>query len=298
MMNPHLAQNQQRALDFITEVASNYKIDGLLYDDRLRYAGLDADFSIPTQRAFEKLLNQKVNWPDDIYTFRFTPSLTPTIRPGRLYDAWLNFRAETMTHFVRRAAQTLKQKLPQALFGIYAGSWYGDYQRYGTNYGSPDHQAGFPFLTHAYRKSGFAPHLDLLITGCYYPTGTVFEALQNNTPIGRTVEAAGILTNRLTRDQSWDVAGVSNLEFQTNPAGIEPILQAATATTQGIMVFDHIYMDQLWPTFARAFKTPTRAPYQVPGLLQKVRAQRADFTRRGIAEPPVPLFEGAPGTGF
>ncbi len=300
MMNPHSEVIQKRTFDFIDEVATNYNIDGLLYDDRLRFGGLDTDFSDSTRQLFEKAINQKVEkWPDDVFTYGYTPSLTPRLQPGRLYDAWLTFRSQTLTNWVSSARKHLKAKQPNALFGIYAGSWYGDYQKYGNNYGSPDLNAGFPFITPAYKKSGFANQLDLLITGCYYPNGTVFEAIQSGAAPGRTVEAGGILTNRVVRDQSWAIAGIMVADFYNNPEKIQSALQAAAATTQGVMVFDlsHNFED-FKATFTQAFKRPARAPYQVPGLLNQVRAQRADFDKRGFKEPPFPFFEGAPGTGF
>jgi uncharacterized lipoprotein YddW (UPF0748 family) len=300
MMNPHNETIQQRTFAFIDEVASNYKVDGLLYDDRLRFGGLDSDFSPETREQFETAINQKVqNWPDDIYTYQYTPSLTPRLQPGRLYDAWLAFRAQTLSNWVTQAKSHLKSKRPNALFGIYAGSWYGDYQKYGNNYASPDLNAGFPFITPTYKKTGFANQLDLLVTGCYYPNGTVLEAIQSGAAPGRTVEAGGILTNRVVRDQSWSVAGIMIADFWNAPDKIQSALQAAAATTQGVMVFDLSHnIEDFWPTFAQAFKRPARAPYQVPGLLDKVRAQRADFDKRGFKEPPFPIFEGAPGTGF
>ncbi len=299
MMNPHDERIQQRALSFVKEVAANYDIDGLLYDDRLRFGGLDTDFSESTRAAFERRIGRSVNWPDDIYTTVYTPSLTPNIRPGRLYDAWLAFRAETMQRWVSRARATLKAIRPTAQFGVYAGSWYGDYPKYGSNYASPDINAGFPFLTYTYRKTGFAQDLDVLITGCYYPYGTVLEAVEHGAPPGRTVEAGGIISNRVARSMSWTYAGIMIADYASNPRGIESALQAAAATTQGVMVFDLSHnIEEFWPVFERAFKNPARAPHQVPGLLDQVRRTRADFDKNGFKEPPFPMFEGAPGAGF
>lgn len=299
MMNPHDERMQQRALSFVEEVATNYDIDGLLYDDRLRFGGLDADFSESTRAEFERRIGRSVNWPDDIYTTVYTPSLTPNIRPGRLYDAWLAFRAETMQRWVSRARATLKSIRPSAQFGVYAGSWYGDYPRYGSNYASPDINAGFPFLTYTYRKTGFAKDLDVLITGCYYPYGTVLEAVEHGAPPGRTVEAGGIISNRVARSMSWTYAGIMIADYASNPRGIESALQAAAATTQGVMVFDLSHnIEEFWPVFERAFRNPAKAPHQVPGLLDQVRRTRAEFDRNGFKEPPFPMFEGAPGAGF
>lgn len=300
MMDPHNPVMQERALSFVDEIAQRYAIDGMLYDDRLRYGGIDSDFGDATRSLFEKAIGQPVaSWPDDIYSYRFSPSLTPRLVPGRLFDAWLAFRSQSLTNWVGRARSRFAAKRPEGVFGVYAGSWYGDYQKYGNNYASPDTTAGFPFLTSAYRKTGFAPNIDLLVTGCYYPYGTVFEAIANGSAPGRTVEAGGILTNRLVRDHSWAVAGIQAIDFVKDPRRIADALQAATATTQGVMVFDLSHeFDTFQPIFAEAFRIRKLAPYQSPGLLGKVRAQRDDFDRRGFKDPPFPLFEGAPGTGF
>lgn len=299
MMNPHSERMQQRTFAFIDEVTKNYDIDGFMYDDRLRFGGLDSDFSDSTRLRFEQAVGEFVDWPNDIYTYNYSPSLTPYIQPGRLFDAWLTFRAQALSDWVGKARARVKMNRPRAQFGIYAGSWYGDYQRYGNNYGSPNLNAGFPFLTSMYKKTGFAPNLDVLITGCYYPYGTVYEAVGSGGVPGRTVEAGGILSNRVARDQSWVYAGISIDNFYNNPEAIESALQAAAATTQGVMVFDLSHrIDEFWPIFERAFKNPARAPHQVPGLIDQVRKTRAEFDRKGFKEPPFPIFEGAPGTGF
>ncbi|MEZ5164030.1 MAG: alpha amylase family protein [Fimbriimonadaceae bacterium] len=299
MMNPHLEANQKRALDFINEVASHYEVDGFLYDDRLRFGGLDSDFSESTRAEFENRIGGKINWPNDIYRVTYSPSLTPGIRPGKFYDDWLTFRSETMRKWVQLASAAFKSHRPNGIFGVYAGSWYGDYQKYGNNYASSELNAGFPFLTHAYKQTGFAGDIDLLITGCYYPFGTVFEAIQRNSAPGRTVEAAGILSNRVVRDSAWTVAGIQLANFWDDPEKVEPALHAAVATTQGVMVFDLSHrIEEFWPVFARAFRTPAQAPYANNSILKQVREQRRLFTTKGFVDPPFPMFEGAPGTGF
>lgn len=299
MMNPHSGRMQQRTFAFIDEVAKNYEIDGLLYDDRLRFGGLDSDFSETTRIKFEQAIGEFVDWPNDIYTYNYSPSLTPYLQPGRLFDAWLAFRAQTLSNWVAKARAHLKVNRPTAQFGIYAGSWYGDYQKYGNNYASPNINAGFPFLTSAYKQTGFASKLDVLITGCYYPHGTVYDAVGSGGVPGRTVEAGGILSNRVARDQSWVYAGIMLDTFKANHEGLESALQAATATTQGVMVFDLSHgIEDFWPIFKQAFKNPAQAPHQVPGLIEQVRKTRAEFDAKGFKEPPFPIFEGAPGTGF
>lgn len=303
MMNPHLKANQDRALAFVQEVTSNYAVDGLLYDDRLRFGGLDTDFSNSTLGQFKQLIKKdELDVRTDIYRPVYTLSASgfqTGLRPGLYFDDWLAFRARTMANFVKKVRQTVKKNRPNALFGIYAGSWYGDYPQYGSNYASSSLSAGFPFLTHVYQQTGFASSLDLLVTGAYYKDATVWDSYLRSTPSGRTVEAAGLISNRVARDESWTVAGIQLSNFWDDPAQVQGALQAAAATTQGVMVFDYSHKFDLFePILKKAFSKPAEAPYQIPGLLQKVRTQRADFDAKRFPSAPFPLFEGAPGTGF
>lgn len=299
MMNPHDPSVQERAIKFAEEIARNYAVDGILYDDRLRFGGLDSDFSPATRERFEKLVGKKLVWPDDVFQFTFSTQLERGIKPGRYFDQWLVFRAQTLSNWVKKARARIEKSRPGTLLGVYAGSWYGDYQKYGNNYASSELEAGFPFLTRAYQETGFASQLDLLITGCYYPHGTVYQAVQEGGLPGRTVEAAGIQSNRLARDESWVYAGLMLATFEDKPDRLIPALQAAAATTQGVMIFDLSHdIDRYWPYFERAFKNPAVAPHTRPDLLGQARQLRHEFDRKGFALPPFPHFEGAPGTGF
>ena len=177
MMNPFHPAVQQYALDIVRELVANYAVDGILYDDRLRFGGMNADFSDLTRAKFEDRVGRKVTWPDDVFKWTLTPQMTRGMRPGPLYDEWMAFRAEAIQSFVRNVRTAVKETRTNCLFGVYAGSWYGDYPANGHNYASPDADAGgFWFASPSYEKAGTAPLLDLLIAGCYYPTATIYDA--------------------------------------------------------------------------------------------------------------------------
>jgi len=299
MMNPHHPEVQQRVLDFIQEVLSTYAVDGVMFDDRLRYGGMNADFSDLTRAEFEKLVGEKLRWPDDVFTFTYGPDLTRGVKPGRWYDAWMVWRAETMRNWVHRAREVVDKTRPGSLFGIYAGSWFGEYAKYGTHYGSSQFSAGFSFLTDGYRKAGFADQLDLMISGCYYKRATIAEAMNKYAPTGQTVEAAGQLTNRAMRDMTWSYAGISLQDFWNNKDGLKKVLQAAVGSTQGVMVFDYSHkFDDYADVFTAAFGQRKKPPHASPGLLKQVRERRAQLDKSGYPEPPVIIREGAEGTGF
>lgn len=300
MMNPHLKANQDRALAFIREILSNYDVSGVVYDDRLRFGGFNADFSESTRAAFEEKVGKKLTWPDDVFRFTCDSRLNMSgFRPGPYFDAWMLFRAQTMEKFVRRVRDTVDKTKPGAQLALYAGSWYGDYVNYGANYGSDDLAAGFPYLNRAYQKTSFTDSLDFIMTGCYYPVPTIYKALEGAKPSGRTVEAAGVISNRVVRDKTWCYGGLMIADYWGNQPGLEEAMQTVVSTTQGIMLFDYSHrIDEVWPMFERAFRDKAVAPHQVPGLLAKVRKQRREWDAKGYPDAPFPLLEGAPGAGF
>jgi len=299
MMNPHDRRNVDHTLAFVKEIGERYGVDGLLFDDRLRYGNKFADFSQRTKADFEKFVGRTVSWPEDVFTITFTPTLAKGIRPGRYYDAWSAFRALTLRNLLAEARGILKALRPEALLGVYAGSAYGDYERFGSNWASSKFDGGFPYVTHAYRKTGFAPLLDVLYTGTYYRVPTIADAMETGQPDGRTVEAGAYLANRAVRDECWTYASIMLADFYGTPDGLERALQAAVGSSQGVMVFDLSHrIDDFWDVIERAFKIPARAPHAQPGLLKEVHRTRRSLDQAGFKEPPVTIFDFGREVGF
>ncbi len=299
-VNPHAPGVQQRMLDIITEVVTNYQVDGVIFDDRLRFAGINADFSDSTRRAFEQYVGKPLTWPDDVLRYEISfPSLSRRMMTGPYYDTWVLWRAMAIRNWLARAVNAVKAIRATATVSVYVGSWYGEYSAYGSNWAADDFQAGFRFLTDTFRQTGYAQLLDWVSTGCYYTTPTLADAYGAGTPPGTTVEAAAQLSNRCVNSTAWVYAGISLDKFDKNPDGLARALQAATAATQGVMVFDLSHrIDQFWPVFQQAFQQPARAPHAVPGLLNDVRAKQAVRRQAGITDPPVIILNGAAGTGL
>ena len=300
MVNPNDPAVQSRILSMVAEVVRGYAVDGVIFDDRMRYAGANADFSPETHAQFEAYVGHPVRWPDDVFTYSVAyPSLAKRIVPGPAYDAWLVFRALTIRNWFASAVATVKAIRPTAQVSVYAGSWYPDYPALGSNWGADDLVAGLRFLTPSYQKTGFAGLADWITTGCYYPPGTVADAVAAGRPSGESVEAAGQFSNRAVNDQTFVYAGIALSNYNGHPELLARALQAATASTQGVMVFDYSHnIDQFWPTFTAAFSVPAAPPQSVPGLLDDVRRQRAARKATGQPDPPVILSSGTPGTGL
>ncbi len=298
MMNPHHPEVADRMIAMVEEVLTKYAVDGLLFDDRLRFAGQNADFSQQAKRAFEAYVGERVAWPHDAFSYAIQPDLERGVVPGRLYDAWLSFRAHTMQQFVQRVRGTVDRVRPGTKFGVYAGSWYGEYASYGSNYASNKLVAGFPFLTDRYRPTGFAESLDMVITGCYYAKATIAEAMSERTGAGATVEAAAMLSNRVVRDAAWTYAGLSISSFRGDNEAFARCLQAALVSSQGVMVFDLSHdIEPLWPIFERAFRVPAVAPHKRPDVLSLVRHLRQVKDDRGETDPPIVIYSGVAGIG-
>lgn len=299
MMNPSNLQVQNYALSIVQEIVKSYDIDGVIYDDRLRYAGLNADFSTTTQQAFESYVGRRLSWPDDVFRFTLTPALNKGIVVGQYYDAWMNWRAQVIRNFMATVRRNLKLIRPKVQLGLYAGSWYGEYQRFGNNWAAPESDAGFWFLTPEYQRTGMASLLDFFVAGCYYPQPSIAQAMANGTPIGLTIESSGQLANRLVRDQTWTYAGIMLSDYKGNPDGLKDALQAACGATQGVMVFDLSHdIEPMWEVFRQAFTDPRKAPHAEPGVLAEVRKKRTQVDKLGGKEPPTIISAGAIGTGF
>jgi Domain of unknown function/Glycosyl hydrolase-like 10 len=298
MMDPNDPEVQAHALEMINEVASKYPVDGIIYDDRLRYSGLNGDFSETSRAKFEASLGVKVSWPDDVFKYTITPALGHGVRPGKYYDAWMAWRAKQIQDYVAKVRITIKAARPAAQFGVYVGSWYGDYPALGNDDAATETEAGFWFLTPSYRATGTAPLLDFLICGCYYPTPTIYEAMSNGTGIGSTIEAAGGLCNRLVGGETWTYAGIDCGDFAEDPAGLARAVQAACASTQGVMVFDLSHdMDKQWATFAHIFLQKRIAPHQVLGSSDALRAHHKLVESFHLPRRPIIIAAGTSGTG-
>lgn len=302
MTNPHHPEVRQRLLEILKEVATGYEIDGVIFDDRLRYAALNADFSELARADFERWLGQPVaSWPQDI--FRWEVAWPTQERrwpvPGPLYEKWLVFRAQTLKNFVADAAKTVKTVNPRLSFATYVGSWYPDYPELGANWASDELQAGLHFLSDDYRAAGWAGLTDFIVTGCYYKIPTLRDALTLGRNIGDTVEAAGQFSNRAVGDSTFVYAGINLEHYKGRPEELKRTLQAACATTQGIMCFDLSHnIEPLWPLFTEAFKEPRPAPHSLPELRTELARRRTEKKSMGKPEPPVILYRGTSGTGF
>jgi hypothetical protein len=83
-----------------------------------------------------------------------------------------------------------------------------------------------------------------------------------------TVEAAAETSVRAVNDSSFVYASLNLPDYRGRPEEFRRALQAAVANSQGVMLFDLVYIENYnwWNILTEVFPTSKRAPHDVPGL--------------------------------
>ena len=237
-------------LSIIEEIVRGYEIDGIIFD-RMRYPNLYADFSDASRVAFEAWLGRgSVDWPADVFTISDLP--WETTKPGRCYKQWLEWRAWQIRDFAEEASALVRSIRRNTEVGVYVGSWYESYYDVGVNWGSTKFHAGYSWMTPGYNRTGFAELFDYLCTGCYYPIATRAEARDAGRPEGATVEAACELSRQAVCGAAPVYGSLYLRDYKGNPDGFRKAIEVVMANTDGVMLFDLVYLEDYgwWPLMA------------------------------------------------
>jgi uncharacterized lipoprotein YddW (UPF0748 family) len=273
-VNPSHPEAQEYLIRLIAELADRYALDGLVLD-RMRYSSLRTDFSPLSREQFEAHVGKKLDaFPQDIFTYDPVPG-RPII-PGPYFREWLEWRARVITDFLERARREARRVRPGLGLGVYVGSWYETYYHVGVNWGADDFRPGYDWMTPTYSSTGYASRLNWLTTGCYYGVATRDDARQLGTNEEATVEAAAETSVRAVNGASFVYAGVNALDYEGRPEEFRKAMQSALGASQGVMVFDLVYIERWnwWDLFGEVFADRRRAPHEAPGLLEALRLTR------------------------
>lgn len=238
-------------LEIIREIVSRYEIDGIIFD-RMRYPNLYSDFSQTSREVFEAWLGQgRIAWPDDIFRIEDSP------KPGKHYKKWLEWRARQIKQFAEEAVGLIRSIKPELTIGNYVGSWYESYFDVGVNWGSETFHAGCDWMTPEYNQTGFAELFDYMCTGCYYPVPTIAEARAAGCSEGATVEAAARLSCRAVSGACPIYSSLYLKDYAEKPEGFRKAIQAALDNSQGVMLFDLVYLEDYdwWPLIEEEFRS-------------------------------------------
>ncbi|MFC6997258.1 alpha amylase family protein [Rufibacter roseus] len=262
MTNPALPEVRQYELSVLKELITMYpKLDGIVLD-RVRYDGIEADFSEASRKMFEQYIGQKVtNFPADIYTYSTTAKNKdgkPERVRGPLFNQWIEWRAKVIHDFIYEARAELKKINPNLIFGDYTGSWYPTYYEVGVNWASKEYDPSekFDWASKNYKNFGYAEALDLYTTGSYYFEVEKKEAKNidpntvNRTEAGQdkgtddwyTVEGSAEMAMKITKGKVPVYAGIYVEQYEDDREQFVKALKMCRAKSDGAMVFDIVHV--------------------------------------------------------
>ncbi len=274
MLNPASPNVQKYELSILNELLKKYtSLDGIILD-RVRYDGMEADFSELSKKLFEKYIGKKVNnFPADIFSYKKGEHKLIKA-PGILYKKWLEWRASIIYNFFKQARVVAKAANPKIIFGDYTGAWYPTYYEVGVNWASYkyDVQKDYPtWATKKYQQYGYAELLDLYSSGCYFYEVTKQEVLDSN-----SIKAARTEAGMSDQKATWySVEGSAEMamditmkaaplfgsiyvdQYKANKEQCTKAMQMCLDKTNGLMIFDmvHIVERDWWDTIKKLQKS-------------------------------------------
>ena len=259
MVNPINAEYQAYIIEVMKELAKNYHdLDGLMLD-RVRYDGIEADFSQLSRTEFEKFIGKKVkNFPGDILSWK-KGDKRPVPVHGPLFKQWTEWRTKNITEFMARARKEVKAVRENIIFGTYTGAWYPSYYEVGVNFASKDYDPAqdFDWATPSYKNYGYAELIDLYATGNYYTDITlkdykgseIWNETDSQAQSGTWYCVEGSCRHlRHILGKNPFVGGILVDQFYDHPEKLSLTIAENLKDSDGLMVFDivHIITKNLW----------------------------------------------------
>jgi len=254
-VNPVLPEVQQYELSILEEVLQRYDADAIVFD-RVRFNGIDSDFSDYSRQDFERFLGRKVErWPEDIYELRVRGERVDRI-PGPYYRQWLFYRAKFIHDFFERLVQTVRRIRPKLPVGDYVGAWYPTYYEYGVNWASPKYLPPYEWALPVYHETGYADLLDYLAVGCYFPRITLAEAKRDTANWWESVEGAARIAEAVVMAACPVYASIYAEDFKSSGERFGQALRLALLLTEGLKIFDlsQIEKYRYWDEIAEALE--------------------------------------------
>ncbi len=258
MVNPANPEVRTYEMSILKEFVAKYKtLDGVILD-RVRFDGIDADFSQLSKTEFEKYAGLTVTkFPEDIIQWKQNGSAWSWER-GKYFNQWIEWRAQLIANFFKDARAAVKKINPKLAFGDYTGAWYPVYHEVGVNWASKKYDPAkeYDWATPKYKNSGYAGLLDIYMTGLYYNEITTAEVAGMNEAAAKNRVEANM---GKTRDYWYSVQGGAQLakkvimgdvpvtgsilvDVYKDPERFTKALQMSLKETDGVMVFDIVHI--------------------------------------------------------
>lgn len=300
-MNPIHPEVKEYTWDTIREIVEKYDIDGITLD-RARYNDIYTDFSDLSRKEFEKAINQEIdNWPEDIFTIEVDEKLEKEIIPGKFYKEWIKWRAQNIEQYFAETRELVKSIKPDVYFNTYVGSWHPLYYSEGVNWASKNYRPDYDWATGDYHETGYADHLDFLMTGLYYPDVYISDLEGTGLEDWYSVEGAANISMEATQYELPTYGALYLLQYYdaNDPEGskekLKKAIHMAEKNTHGIMIFDLVYLEpewyDWWDVMEEVFDEKTFSPHaytkiqELENLLReakKITNDEGQYTKRSF----------------
>ncbi len=276
MLNPvsYLVRFYESSI--VEEVVRLYpELDGVILD-RMRFDGIEADFSDISKDSFDAYLRsihwkELKNYPEDIYKWEGKGEKRE-LKRGEYFKEWLEWRAYIIKLFLEDVRIVIKQTNPKIKLGVYTGAWYPLYYELGVNWASRNYDPSvkYDWATQDYKVQGYAELLDLYTTGCYFYEVTKEEVAELNDKqvksgeagLGKikepwySVEGSAEIAKEVIMGVLPVIGGLYVEQYFPNGEQFTKAVNMCLKSTDGLMIFDivHLINHGWWDYLERGMK--------------------------------------------
>lgn len=259
-------QNYQVRL--LKELLEEYSFDGVVFD-KLRFSGIEADFSEQARTLFESSHGKVEWWPEDVLSWQYNNNQWEVV-PGKLFNDWLEFRASAIKALLISLVKAAKEADSSVPIANFVGAWYPTYYEYGVNWASQSYSSEEDWATDAYMAAAIADQTDYTVVGCFFPRITIQSADSVQADWWMSVEGSATLAMQVVNNATPVYGAILAEQFKGNPAGFTRALELAMNLTDGLYVTDasHLKSNNFWNEVRKVLvKTD-------PGLSEEQRGGR------------------------
>lgn len=260
--NPILQEVQDYEIAVIEEFLEKYKVDGIILD-RVRFSGIESDFSDATQKAFQQDLGETISWwPTDVYEWQYQNDQWQIV-PGKYYEKWIEFRSAQIKKFVDGLVKRVRAKDRSIAIADFVGAWYPTYYEYGVNWANSNYRLrDADWVPSGYGKTSILNDFDYLVSACYFPRITMDEAENVGAEWWMSVEGAAEQSMEAVYNDKPVFGSIWAEQFKEDGQKFTTALRTVFQRMDGLYIYDlsQIQKYDLWDEVLLAVSASSRAP--------------------------------------
>ncbi|MCH4147821.1 MAG: family 10 glycosylhydrolase [Prevotella sp.] len=263
MVDPMNEAFRKHIIGVLQDLVSEYPhLDGIILD-RVRYDGIEADFSNHSRKLFEKYVGQQVkHFPEDIFTWKKGNDGKYHVSQGHWFKQWITWRAQNIHDAMVELRKSVKALNPHISFGTYTGAWYPSYYEVGVNFASNtyDPSVDYDWATKQYKKTGYMECLDLYTTGNYYTDITIDDYQHNKHSVWNETDSEAQTGSWYCVEGSCKklrgilgghpfIGGLLVDQLYKEPQKLSQSIEMNLKESDGVMLFDIVHLinrPELW----------------------------------------------------